>query len=129
MVPSTVIEQGLLLWRSATEYERSGPAFTCRVGGRILFCAGIAISYEGVGNGWFIPSAGASAHPFAVHRLVSRYLSNIIRYFKLRRVQIVVDADFETGLRWVRRLGFVREGLLRKAGLDGKDQVLYARVS
>ena len=45
-----------------------------------------------------------------------------------RRIQAVVKADWPLAIRFVERLGFVREGRMRKFGPNGDDYYLYARV-
>jgi hypothetical protein len=45
------------------------------------------------------------------------------------RVWAFVRSDFKEGVRFIERLGFVREGLLERFGPDGADYFSYARFN
>lgn len=101
-----------------------GPAYTAEADGRVIACGGIMLQWPGRALVWSLLSRHAGRHFVALHRCVSKRLDEA----NVRRLEAVVDATFEPGHRWVRLLGFEREGLMRGYAPDGRDHVLYARV-
>jgi len=59
-----------------------------------------------------------------IHRAALRYFD--VTEFK--RVEAFVDANFDAGHRWIKMLGFEREGYMRSFTPEGNDAVLYARI-
>lgn len=85
-------------------------------------CGGIQPLWEGVGNAWLMVKQDVK---------VKSLVETVIRYIfesNYRRVQCVVQRDFSKGRRFVRWLGFRREGVLKEYTREGKDVVLYAMV-
>lgn len=46
----------------------------------------------------------------------------------LSRVQATIRADFKGAEKWIKILGFEKEGLMRKFGPEGEDHFLFAKV-
>lgn len=46
----------------------------------------------------------------------------------LHRMEMAVDADYRTGHRWAKALGFEPEGILKKYGPNKADHVMYGRT-
>lgn len=70
--------------------------------GKCLFCGGIADMGLGRGLAWTLLSSSSN-----------RYLSRITRYLgkqlnaaPFRRIEAIVDGDFEQAHRWMKMLGF-----------------------
>lgn len=53
-------------------------------------------------------------------------LSHISKYFV--RIQVIVNADWQIGRRFLDIMGFSNEGTMRKFGPGGTDYCIYARV-
>jgi RimJ/RimL family protein N-acetyltransferase len=109
---------------SALELLAGGLAFTGRIDGRPVACAGIVPSAYGSGAMWAFLAADAGPYMLRLTRAGLRMLE----IARLRRVEANVPADFVAGCRWLPILGFELEGLMRKYGPDGSDHYRYART-
>lgn len=102
---------------------RGGTALAAVDGDRIICMAGIYEVWEGRAIAWGLlcPSIGASMT--TLHRITKRGLDVSLH----RRVEADVLDDHVEGHRWMRLLGFTKEGV-RRAYWQGRDYALYARV-
>lgn len=104
-----------------------GPnAYTAKVDGRVIVCAGVVQGMQGQGVAWAFISHDAGKHMLAITRAVKRYLV-VCPY---ERVEAVVDEGFDAGHRWLESLGFELETPkpMRKSRPDGGSSYLYARI-
>lgn len=111
--------------RMAKDSEQSG---TFIYDGRILFCAGYFFLWPGVIEVWMIPSIYVKDYPVVFYRTVTRYLKRLETDLKCHRVQTTSYAD-EFHAKWMDRLGFHSEGVMKKFTHDKRDLCLYARVN
>lgn len=115
-------------WAAQT-YEKGGPAFTARLDGQILACAGLLILWPGVASAWaLISPLGAKGHGRALHYVIARELGVLIRIRGLWRVECDVETTNIQARRWIRLLGFREEGVRVRRGPLGEDLAHYARV-
>jgi len=61
-----------------------------------------------------------------IYHYAFKTLAVIQQYFV--RIQAVVRTDWLVAIRFIERLGFKREGLMKKFGPDGNDFYLYGRI-
>jgi len=116
--------------RSAVDKERRGPAFTAFCDDRIIGCAGVILTWPGMGIAWAVFSHDIELYPIWVTRMVRHALHDIIRAFKLHRIELVVLADSKRNGAWARALGFNREnGRARSYTSARKDVIRYEWVS
>lgn len=104
-----------------------GPhAFTALEDGRPIACAGVAEMEKGRWLAWSYLSDQVNARNFLkVHNAVRGF----IHEHEARRIEMVVDYEFEQGHKWARMLGFsVDAPRMRKYNVDGSDASLYALV-
>jgi hypothetical protein len=94
----------------------------------IIVIGGIYRMWEGVGEAFSVMSKNAYKYPKALFSAFARNIETGITAGKYRRLQATVKADFGAGIRFLERLGFEREGLMRSWGLDGSDYYMYARI-
>ena len=104
--------------------ERLGAAWTVLSEDQPIACAGVLEIWPDRGLAWALVGEDAGREFIALHRAVSNYLKQA----PWKRVEAYVDAKFINGHRWVRILGFDREGYLSAFMQDGTDMVLYSRV-
>jgi RimJ/RimL family protein N-acetyltransferase len=104
--------------------ENNGFSHTIVGSGKILGCAGVLPLSEHKAEAWAFIDIHSREHFIQVHRVVRQFLKEV----PFKRVQGVVDLDFDAGHRWIKLLGFRREGTLRAYGINGQDCVMYARV-
>lgn len=101
------------------------PAYTGRVGDRVVACAGIIPVWDNRAAAWAWLGDTARHHLVPITRAIVRFLD----MQPCRRVEISVDRDFVQAHRWARMLGFHLEaGRMRAYRPDGGDCSLYARV-
>ena len=117
-------------FKTWAEANAHGAAFTARriSDGKIIACAGVRILWPGCGEAWAIFCNEIHRHKIEIHKNITAYLKIIINDFKLRRIQAYVRADVPVAVDYIEHMGFEREGLLRKFGLDGEDQYIYAMI-
>ena len=110
-------------------YALRGCAFTGLIDGRIVGCAGVRPMWAGVGEAWAVFSVEALDRPVSLFRAAARGLAALEDAQGLRRIQASCHAGHDAGARFLRALGFEREGLLRRYGLHGEGHYwLYART-
>lgn len=95
--------------------------------GRVICVAGVVKIWEGRAEGW------AAVHPdigndfVGLHRAIKTELKNVMQI--TRRLEAVVVEGFKNGHKWLKLLGFEKEGgPLRAYFPDGSSGVLYAKV-
>ena len=109
---------------SAQSLGEAGPVFTLLDGDIPLAIAGVANCEPGRGLAWAVLAPSVDGYALALHRGVTRFLA----MQTYRRLEAVVDCEHTTAIRWIERLGFEREGRMRKYAPTGRDCYLYSRI-
>jgi hypothetical protein len=110
-------------------YPSRGPAFTLMSEDNPVCAGGIVPLWPGVAEAWMLISKYVNQYPLSVYKSVSSVMLDIIEKMELFRVQTVIKEDDKTAIRWIERLGYTREGLLRQFGPDRQDYFIYGRVN
>jgi hypothetical protein len=97
----------------------SGPVKTGHVDGRIVFIAGIASPWPGVGEAWNLPGPFFKNYPAAPRAIRALLRGEASKY---RRVQATVTD--ETSRRFDEWLGFQEEARLKDFGPEGQDGII-----
>ena len=110
--------------------KREGPkAFTAIHEGLIIGCGGVEMLWDGVGEGWAVPSIHVAKYKRLVIEITIAGLSKIFdEDSKLRRVHSLVLDGFPDGDRLMEILDFTYEGTLRKYGVRGETYKMFAMV-
>lgn len=103
-------------------------AFTLISDGKPVAVGGIYEIWEKVGEAFALISAEAVKYPKSLFKFFSINMEIGIEAGEYNRVQAAVKSDFEKGIRFVERLKFNQEGLMKYWGPDGSDYFMYARV-
>jgi hypothetical protein len=99
-----------------------GAKTICAEDGTVIGIIGFVPLTPGVCEVFVLASKDQSRFPVAFARCVLKEIGNLCA--KYRRIQAVTeDNSFHT--RWIMWLGFVREGTLKKYGLNGEDMVMW----
>lgn len=106
--------------------EHGSIAITGVVDGRIISCGGIIPLFNGIAELWQIPSVYVSEITMRYARYIRKWLEGMKEEFKLHRMETLCLND-DLHNRWMRFLGFEREGVKRKY-LNGNDYVMWGRV-
>lgn len=102
----------------------AGPCWTLTDGETVAMCAGLVRMWETRAQAWSLMSAHAGRRMIRVVRI----MKGLIDLQAERRIEAVVDEEFEQGHRLIRMLGFVKEGVMRAYLPDGGSVAMYARV-
>jgi len=113
-------------WEIMTKFSE---AYSVFVDGEILFSGGVLMLRKGFGEAWLLCSILAYRYPITVYRMAKGILEQIIEDGNLYRVRATPRTNWPTGYRFVERLGFQREGVLRKYGLHKEDCFMYGRIT
>ena len=113
---------------SAAYFQKYGMGFTAFTDEGILGAAGVVRVLPGNWEVWCYTTELFPKYGYRVHRIAQRYLAAFEKRKEWRRFQCVVDSTHPVAVRWVRKLGFEREGILRQYGPEGQDYYQYARV-
>lgn len=104
-----------------------GMAVTGFNSGEIIACGGIVPLWKGVGEAWVVTSPLVKRYPFSFMKVVWKRLIIFMKIMELERVQTTVDAEHEVSLKWIERMGFVNEGLMKRY-VNGRDFYRYALI-
>lgn len=106
-----------------------GPAYTGRFEGKVIFCAGIRLMWKGVGEVWSLGDKYL-AKKFAKEMFTwqNEIIKAEINLRHFHRLQAHVLKKWRGACKYMERLNFEPEALLRKYGPDGSDYILYARI-
>ena len=104
-------------------------AFTLEDDEEILAVGGAHILWPGVAEAWVLVSPSGKKHGRLFARYAKRRFEGMLKENDIKRMQATIHATDESGMRFVEWLGFEKEGLMRKYGLQGEDYVRLARIS
>lgn len=117
----------LVGFEKAFETYESYPSWSLLCNDQFVAAFGVVVPYPGLGDAWCIASQLAVSDTFFFFRTVRQYIEEVSRGMKFRRLQALVQFDYEAGHRWARSLGFAHEATLRRYGVDGKHMAMYAQ--
>lgn len=97
------------------------------VRGEALAVIGGFVTYRTV-NIWAAVSKLVRDYPKGYHKVLGQEIDLLFKEHDILRVQSVLFADNAKAIKQHRLWGFEVEGLLRKAGPNGEDQLIMAKV-
>ena len=112
----------------AKNLEQDNLAFTGLINNTPVFSAGMKMVWGQVAEGWVIATNEMWKHPLATAKAIKKDFARVAKEHNIQRVQTGIRKDFKQGIRFAEWLGLEREGLMKKWGLDGSDQYMYARI-
>ena len=110
------------------EHNAKGAGFTGirKPDGKILICAGIRVIESGEGLIWGLFSDETLKYKKTLMRDGVPYIENLIKKLNLRKVIAYVRCDQKVDIRFIERIGFERDGLIKLASWDKKDYYIYS---
>lgn len=108
------------------------PAFTALFEGNIVGVGGMIILWDGVGEMWLMLTADCKregAFGMIAFEAIKKKVDELIKEYKMKRVQCTVRIDFPKAKRMVEALGFRQEGIMLRYCPDGCDVWRYARIT
>ena len=103
------------------------PAFTVLVKGKPVLSFGIYPIWDGLAEGWMIPSNLIDRNAVATVKGARRIFYHVGIAMGLRRLQFLVRSSNLPACRFAEVLYFEREATLRSYGPEGDDYHVYAR--
>lgn len=107
---------------------QEGPAYSALDVDDLIWCGGVVILWQGVGEAWILCSNCINHYIKELYHYTKAYLDVIIAEYNLHRVHASVLSEYRAGYRFLERMGFEREGLMHKYDWQGSDYYLYARI-
>lgn len=99
-------------------------------GDRVIGAGGVLPQWEGRALAWLLAGRYATRAHFALAaRFARTWLDQLQADRRFARVDASTPAASLGHCHFLERLGFEREGVMRRYGLDGADHALYARVA
>lgn len=84
--------------------------------------------FPGVVELWSVLTDEVKSHPKLLHTSGLFVVEALDKNENVHRIQSLVERGDTTAYRWMERLGFEEEGLLKQYGPDRKDYHMFARV-
>lgn len=98
------------------------------LGEEVIFLAGVNHLRSGVGEAWILGSDLIENNKLQFFKTIKGLIEFCFKELNLHRLQISVDATWDSGTKWATKLGFNYEGLAVASGSDRKDHHIFARV-
>ncbi len=115
-------------WRERVGFMcGNGVAFSLVCDGRLVCCGGMVTTNPGVGVVWMLPSRYVNDYALAVTRKVKEVLEDLAATHQLHRLETSCH-DNLLYERWMGYLGFEKEGVQRKGGINRADVIMYGRL-
>lgn len=111
---------------SVMEYFESGEGYTGLVDGVIVACFGVVVTSDGRGEVWQVPSKFVEKYARTYCRYTKNWLMGVQADYGLRRME-TISLDDALHNRWMKYLGFEKEGVKRKLFFD-KDYAMWGRI-
>jgi len=105
-----------------------GYAFTGALAGKPMCCFGIIKLWAGVAEMWLIPDANLTTVARSFHRVTKAFFDICMEDLQLIRLQVTVHTLNGPADKWIKRLHFNEEGVLRRFGPEGADYKMYAKL-
>jgi hypothetical protein len=96
-----------------------------------VVCFGLLNMFPGVAEAWLIPGKELKQFKIALpfHRATKVFFDCAFDLFDLRRIQVSVDSNNLTALKWIEKLLFIREGIMKSFGPDGNDYIMLSKLN
>ena len=111
---------------SATE---QGMGYAVLDNGKPIVCFGLVELWPHVAECWLIPDVRMiKKWKFQFHKGSLNFMEEAAKELNLHRIHVTVDKHNPIALKWIRRMKFSEEGLLKKYSYSGQDMVMYGRI-
>lgn len=103
-------------------------AFTIFHKEKIISICGIYLLWPGVGEAFTVMCKDIKKYGLSLYKAYKITLPTVIKALKLKRLQAVIIVGFDEGVRFIEKLGFKREGIMKKWSPTEQDVYIYALV-
>jgi hypothetical protein len=105
-----------------------GPAYTVMVDGIVMATFGAVEILPGVAEAWLVRDNRIAAYRVSMGRNSRMFFDQLGPAMKLQRCQMSVDVSFASAIRYAEWCRFEVEGVMRKFGIEGQDNLMMARI-
>ncbi len=117
----------MLVWGRWKEiWRKADMAFTLIADSEIVGCAGIVPLNNELGEAWAVLSSLMKKYPKAAFKATKTGLENIIKSYKLTKIQCFVEPDFNEAIHFMYHLGFFMKER-GQFGPDGEEMLKFWR--
>ena len=121
------VRMDVMAWHNMIISDTSCPR-TILANNKPIAIGGISNWWVGVCEAWMIASQDIRSHMFYVCKQVRKYIEEDIKRMNIKRLQAVVSANNNDVYNFATKfLGFKYEGYLHNYGMDGSDQLMFAK--
>ena len=121
------VRMDVMAWHNMIISDTSCPR-TILANNKPIAIGGISNLWVGVCEAWMIASQDIRSHMFYVCKQVRKYIEEDIKRMNIKRLQAVVSANNNDVYNFATKfLGFKYEGYLHNYGMDGSDQLMFAK--
>lgn len=110
------------------EMKSKGYGFTIYHEDDVVACIGVTKIVSGVSEVWAITGKLVEKYPKDFHKMCKRIIEYAFEIDNLHRLQCTAEVGYDRTIKWLERLGFEREGMLRNYTPDGKDMYIYSII-
>ena len=113
------------LWK----WKKDGPAYTVKIDDELVMCAGVIYVSKYIGECWMVLSSLFPKYRKTCFKAIKTYLDKTMSSYGLRRLQAMVDQDFQEAHHFLIHLGFRSETPdgMKYFGPNGETMYLYGR--
>lgn len=102
-----------------------GESWSLFKNGEFIAAGGVIPSHLGYGELWQVPSSQVGNYQLPYCKALKHYVERFVHQYSRLQTTCIHD-DLHN--RWMRFLGFEKEGVLKRYGLDGQDYAIHARL-
>lgn len=96
--------------------------------GEVIAVIGYSQLWPGVIEIWAVTSPDIEKYPISFTRGLQRFLQELVKNNKLKRIQVTVRQSFSQSIKLFAHLGFEVEATMKSYGPTGENYILMARV-
>jgi hypothetical protein len=99
-------------------WKKEGPSYTLMVDRNPIFCAGMIIMENGIGEAWTVMGFLMPKYMKSCFKAIKKYMDEIIGEYRLSGVQAFIDPAFNGAKHLMTHLGFIEDKPLKVCGMD-----------
>lgn len=116
------------LLESSLRAQEQGSTFVVCDDGVIYVLAGITKINKRVAYVWAVTTKNLQNKYIGASKELRNFLDLVQDKERLHRIEVYVRCDLEAAQRWIKFLGFEREGRMCMYNEDGTDSYMYRRI-